>query len=170
MKPLDLFLLSIAIGWTCFTAHTFCSVEPSGMAPEKPFRNPAFRSIVIHHGATFERLGRPACHFIIGSGSGAADGKVETGYRWRDQIPGPHTRNPETNLESIALCLAGDGIPARKQLAALLSLLERLCRECHIPADQIRSHLEVDPKTACPERVLPMEEIRAALARRLIAP
>jgi hypothetical protein len=163
MKPLDLFLLSIAIGLTCFTAHTFCSVEPSRPVPEKPFRNPAFRSIVIHHGATFERLGRPTCHFIIG-----ADGDVKTGYRWRDQIPGPHTRNPETNLESIALCLTDD--PTRKQIASLLTLLERLCRECRIPADRIRSHLEVDPETICPERRLPMEEIRATLTRRIKAP
>ena len=57
--------------------------------------------------------------------------------------------------------------PTRKQLASLLELLGRLCRECRIPAERIRSHKEVDPETLCPGRRLPMDEIRALLARRL---
>jgi N-acetyl-anhydromuramyl-L-alanine amidase AmpD len=145
-------------------------------------RNPAFRSIVIHHSAThggsaaaFERthrtrLGGLAYHFVIGNGSGAADGTIETGYRWRDQIPGPHTKNQELNLESIAICLVGDfekEAPTKKQMASLLQLLEKLCREGQIPAERIRSHREVDPETLCPGRGLPIDGIRAALAGRL---
>jgi hypothetical protein len=187
MKPLDILLLSIAIGLTSFTVYVFCaggapaeavSVEPPAPAP----RNPAFRSIIVHHSAThggsaaaFERnhrarLGGLAYHFIIGNGSGCGDGEIETGYRWRDQVPGPHTKNLEVNNESIAVCLVGDlqsAAPTRRQVAALLDLLERLCRECHIPAERVRCHKEVDPETLCPGRGLPMDELRAALSRRL---
>src|SRR5262252_9271048 len=113
MKPLDILLLSIAIGLTSFTVYVFCAAgaPAAGLeeasAPPPPPPNPAFRSIVLHHSAThggsataFERNHRPrlgglAYHFVIGNGSGTADGEVETGYRWRDQIPGPHTKNQD---------------------------------------------------------------------------
>jgi hypothetical protein len=187
MKPFDLLLLSVAIGLTSFTGYMFCTggapVEaPTADGPIPELRNSAFRSIVIHHSAThggsaaaFERNHRPrlgglAYHFVIGNGSGAADGAVEVGYRWRDQIPGPHTKNQEVNLESIAICLVGDfekEAPTKKQLASLVDLLETLCREGQIPADRIRSHREVDAETRCPGRGLPMDAIRAALASRL---
>jgi hypothetical protein len=187
MKPFDLLLLSVAIGLTSFTCYMFCTGgEPieavAADATLQAPRNPAFTSIVLHHSAThggsaaaFERnhrarLGGLAYHFIIGNGSGAADGAVEVGYRWRDQIPGPHTKNQDVNLESIAICLVGDleaGAPSKKQMAALLDLLEKLCREGRIPAERIRSHREVDHETLCPGRGLPIQGIRDAVARRL---
>jgi hypothetical protein len=187
MKPFDLMLLSVAIGLSCFTGYMFCTGgEPiDASAPESPIRaerSTAFKSIVLHHSAThggsaaaFERnhrarLGGLAYHFIIGNGSGAADGMVEVGYRWRDQIPGPHTKNQDVNLESIAICLVGDfetGAPTKKQTAALLDLLEKLCREGQIPAERIQSHREVDVETLCPGKGLPMTGIRAAVAGRL---
>src|SRR6185295_9739652 len=104
--------------------------------------------------------------------SGAPDGAVEVGYRWRDQIPGPHTKNQDVNLESIAICLVGDletGVPTKKQMTSLLDLLEKTCREGRIPADRVRSHREMDVETLCPGRGLPMDGIRAALAQRLAA-
>jgi hypothetical protein len=147
MKPLDILLLSIAIGLTSFTVYVFCSDGTPAAAVEAPPApapgNPAFRSIVLHHSATHAgsaaafdrnhraRLGGLAYHFIIGNGSGSADGEVETGYRWRDQLPGPHTKNLDVNNASIAICIVGDlqaAPPSRKQLAALLGLLGRLCR------------------------------------------
>ncbi len=187
MKPFDLLLLSVAIGLTTFTSYMFCT----GGAPVEAVaadsgiqapRNPAFKSIVLHHSAThggsaaaFERnhrarLGGLAYHFVIGNGSGTADGAVETGYRWRDQIPGPHTKNQDINLESIAICLVGDlekEPPTKKQMAALMGLLEKLCREGHIPADRVRSHREVDSETLCPGRGLPIEAIRSTLQGRM---
>lgn len=185
MKPLDLFLLSVAIGLSCFTTYVFCTDTNPAVAlrpEEAPERNAAFRSIVLHHSAThggsaaaFERdhrarLGGLAYHFIVGNGSGAGDGEVETGYRWRDQIPGPHTKNQPVNLESIGICVVGDlrkSPPTEKQLTALLDLLEKLCRDYAIPADRVRCHKEVDPETVCPGRGLPMDELRAVLAARL---
>jgi N-acetyl-anhydromuramyl-L-alanine amidase AmpD len=187
MKPFDLLLLSVSIGLTSFTCYMFCTggepLEPAaGDSAIHAPRNPAFKSVVLHHSAThggsaaaFERnhrarLGGLAYHFIIGNGSGAADGAVEVGYRWRDQIPGPHTKNQDVNLESIAICLVGDleiAPPTKKQMAALLELLEKLCREGQIPAERIRSHREVDNETLCPGRGLPIDGIRAALSRRL---
>lgn len=187
MKPLDLFLLSIAIGLTCFTTYVFCTdTNPAVVfqAADPGTSTPgAFRSIVLHHSAThggsaaaFERdhrarLGGLAYHFIVGNGSGAGDGEVETGYRWRDRIPGPHTKSQAVNLESIGVCVVGDlraRPPTEKQLTALLELLERLCRECGIPAERVRCHKEVDAETLCPGRGLPMDGLRALLASRLL--
>src|SRR5688572_12023878 len=189
MKPLDLFLLSVAIGLSCFTTYVFCTDTNPAVAFQPadpgPVRNTAFRSIVLHHSAThggnaaaFERdhrarLGGLAYHFIVGNGTGAGDGEVETGYRWRDQIPGPHTKNQPVNLESVGICVVGDlrkSPPSEKQLGALLELLERICRECGIPADRVRCHREVDPETLCPGKGLPMDDLRAVLASRLAQP
>jgi N-acetyl-anhydromuramyl-L-alanine amidase AmpD len=184
MKPLDLLLLSIAIGLTTFTAWVFCggAAPAAAVEPAAPPRNPAFRSVILHHSAThggsaaaFERnhrsrLGGLAYHFIIGNGQGSEDGQVETGYRWRDQVPGPHTKNQDVNASSIAVCLVGDlntAPPTEKQLAALLGLLERLCGESRIPPSRVLSHREADPETLCPGRGLPMNELRSLLARRL---
>ncbi|MBV8879474.1 MAG: N-acetylmuramoyl-L-alanine amidase [Planctomycetaceae bacterium] len=187
MKPFDLLLLSVAIGLTSFTSYMFCTggAPIEATAPDATIqapRNPAFKSIVIHHSAThggsaaaFERNHRPrlgglAYHFVIGNGSGAADGAVEVGYRWRDQIPGPHTKNQEINLESIAICLVGDlekEAPTKKQMAALVELLEKLCREGQIAPDRIRSHREVDGETLCPGKGLPIDGLRNVLAGRL---
>lgn len=186
MKPFDLLLLSVAIGLTSFTSYMFCTggAPVEATAPDATIqaaRNPAFKSIVLHHSAThagsaaaFERnhrsrLGGLAYHFVIGNGSGAADGAVEVGYRWRDQIPGPHTKNQDVNLESIAICLVGDlekEAPTKKQIGALLELLDRLCRENQIPADRIRSHREVDSETLCPGKGLPIDSIRGVIAGR----
>lgn len=190
MKPLDLLLLSFAIGLTLFTAYVLSSTEDPAPAepevrPARAAKNAAFRSIILHHSAThggsaaaFERnhrgrLGGLAYHFIVGNGSGTADGGVEVGYRWRDQVPGPHTKNGRVNDESIAICLVGDlqaGLPTLRQVRALLDLLEDVCRDYAIPADQIWTHREVDPETLCPGKGLPLEEIRAALGRRLSGP
>lgn len=187
MKPFDLLLLSVAIGLTSFTSYMFCTGgEPIvAGAPDATLqapRNPAFKSIVLHHSAThggsaaaFERthrarLGGLAYHFVIGNGSGTADGSVETGYRWRDQIPGPHTKNQDVNLESIAICLVGDlekEPPTKKQMTALVELLEKLCREGQISPDRIRSHREVDAETLCPGRGLPIDGLRTAISGRL---
>ncbi len=183
MKQLDLLLVSLAIGLTTFTVYVLGGGNSDAAETEAPpERNLAFRSIVLHHSGThggsataFERdhrtrLGGLAYHFIVGNGCGSPDGAVETGYRWRDQIPGPHTKNTAANEESIAVCVVGDftaAPPTLKQVEALLPLLERLCREYGIPAERIRSHQEVDPVTLCPGKGLPAEGIRAAMARRL---
>lgn len=186
MKPLDLLLASLAVGLTMFTVYALGGKDSAAATvAEPPPRNPAFRSIVLHHSATpggsagafgrdhRARLGGLAYHFIVGNGSGSPDGAVETGYRWRDQIPGPHTRNQAVNQQSIAVCLVGDleaRPPTLKQVESLLALLDQLCREYGIAPADIRSHREVDTETLCPGKGLPPGEIRAALERRLKAP
>lgn len=199
MKPFDVLLLSFAIGLTAFTAYIFSGApapaapssagqgsasegRPPAEAPTRAPANPAFRSIVLHHSAThggsaaaFERdhrtrLGGLAYHFVIGNGSGRPDGTVETGYRWRDQLTAPHTKNAEANRESIAICLVGDFQargPTDRQVQSLMDLLDRLCRDYRIPADRVRSHREVDAETLCPGKGLKMDDLRSALRRRL---
>jgi len=184
MKPLDLLLVSWAVGLTLFTAHVLGGSD-AGDAPEPVPRNPAFRSIVLHHGAGHGREapapGLPhrlrlvdvTFHFFLGNGRGSPDGEVVTGHRWRDQVPGPHTGAPEVDRTSIGICLEGDletSPPTRRQIGALLSLMDRLCREYAIPPEGVFAHHEVAPGSSCPGKGLPVEEIRAALARRLKAP
>jgi hypothetical protein len=164
MKPFDLLLLSVAIGLTSFTAYMFCTggapieASASDSRIQAP-RNPAFRSIILHHSAThggsaaaFERnhrtrLGGLAYHFVIGNGSGAADGAVEVGYRWRDQIPGPHTKNQDVNLESIAICLVGDlekEAPTKKQRIGSAPIARWIPKRC-VPAAGCRSRASAAP-------------------------
>ena len=185
MKPVDTLLLSIAIGLTLFTVYVFCAETTAAEVVEPAERrNSDFDWIVLHHSATHggsaeaierthkKRLGGIAYHFIIGNGSGSPDGKVETTYRWRDQIPGPHTKNQEMNLHSVAICLVGNfqiALPTRKQVGSLLDLLERISNECNIPARRIISHREADPETLCPGKNLPMARLREVMMDRLRA-
>lgn len=186
MKPFDLLLVSLAVGLTLYTAHVLGGTGAGAAAAVEPASGkPAFRWIILHHGAGH---GRPenaprrhhrirledlAFHFLLGNGHGSPDGEVETGYRWRDQVPGPHTGTPDVDRESIGICLEGDleaTPPTRRQVVALMALLERLCREYAIPPEHVRSHREVVAGADCPGKGLPAAEIRAALARRLKPP
>ena len=57
-------------------------------------------------------------------------------------------------------------LPSRKQVASLLDLLERISRECNIPAKRIISHREADPETLCPGEQLPMDRENFLPSRR----
>ncbi len=179
MKPLDLLLFSFALGLSIFTVRTLASdgTTNGAAAPSPPEWPSAFRSIILHHGVPHEdadapgrRSGKLAYHFIIDNGRGTDDGKIETSYRWRDRIPGPHTRNVALNRESVAVCLVGNldvRPPTKKQVRSLLDLLAKLCRDGKIPPERIYAHREVNPETTCPGKGLPMDAIRAAIAARL---
>lgn len=179
MKPFDLLLLSFALGLSIFTVRTLTTDGAADASTTRPEWPSAFRSIVLHHSVPHEnvetpgrRPGKLAYHFIIDSGRGNEDGKIETSYRWRDRIPAPHTANVALNRESVAVCLVGDmneHPPTQKQVLSLLNLMERLCREGNIPPTRIFSHGETDSKTTCPGKDLPMDQLRGAVAARLAA-
>jgi hypothetical protein len=136
--------------------------------------------LVIHHSASpsgsaaeidrwhrdqgFDGLGYD---FVIGNGTGTADGLVEVGYRWRRQLVGAHAKTPGNfmNEHGIGICLVGDFNRTRPSPAQLRSL-ERLClflfAHCGIPQDNVRLHGEVK-STECPGRNFPKD----ALLQRL---
>lgn len=107
-----------------------------------------------HLGYGYQGLGY---HFIIGNGNGLGDGVVHVGYRWDDQLPGAHVVGEQGeyhNERSIAICLVGNGDRrpfTDRQMAHLVSLVQRLQRELDIPADSVHLHREVATGVNPPE-------------------
>jgi len=140
--------------------------------------------IVIHHSATatgsaeqFDEMHRArgmvnglAYHFVIGNGTaGQPDGAVETGERWKKQLPGGHCRQEHLNEHGIGICLVGDftkSRPTAKQLAALVALVRRLQAEFAIAADQILGHGEIaGEQSECPGPEFPWDEFKKRLKK-----
>jgi hypothetical protein len=133
-----------------------------------------WNSIVIHHSGgpagdaetlTREHLASGlkglGYHFVIGNGNGMGDGVVHVGYRWIDQLPGAHVSGPqqnEYNERSIAICLVGNGDKRAfndRQLAQLVSLVQRLQAELNIPARNVYLHRDLSRVTSSPGRFFP---------------
>jgi hypothetical protein len=142
VKPLDVLLLSLAIGLTLLNAALLGSDYPRGfaetradpLAPAAP-RNSALRAIVIHD------LDRPhdgpmPFHFVVGDGGAFPDGQIVVTERWKRQ-EGDRT---------IDVALGPAHTP--KQEAALLELLAHLRRDCGIT--DVGTHRELEPKSKCP--------------------
>jgi hypothetical protein len=145
--------------------------------PERPWR-----WIVIHHSAgdqgsatifdDWHRNGRHwdelGYHFVIGNGTGSADGLVEVGSRWPKQKWGAHCRvgdNEEYNYFGIGICLVGNfdtHRPTAAQQAALARLVDFLATKYHIDDAHIIGHGTVG-QTRCPGRYLSFESLFASL-------
>lgn len=123
-----------------------------------------WKSIVIHHSGS--PVGKPASldaehrrmnlkglgyHFVIGNGAGMENGEVHVGYRWMDQAPGAHAGGDNAewyNLNSIGICLVGDGDRdsfTDEQLRRLSDLVNALAREFKIPRERILLHSDIAP-------------------------
>jgi hypothetical protein len=103
-----------------------------------------WRYIYIHHSASPSGDARslatadgPADHFIIGNGTGMADGEIQPSQRWRLQSPAAAPRGlPALDRECISICLIGDydsRPPTRAQLRQLALLVQKLQSEHSIP-------------------------------------
>ena len=113
-------------------------------------------------------------HYVV-----RRDGAVETGRPVTQQ--GAHVRG--LNHCSIGICLSGNHDLApmtAKQRAALLQLLETLCRRYKLPPNAVLGHKEVNTLVAagkldkiyatsksCPGRYVDMRAIRQELAQSL---
>lgn len=147
--------------------------------------SPRWTTIVVHHSATtsgsaktFDRFHRKkkgwdelGYHFVIGNGSGAADGLIEIGPRWHKQKHGAHCKTPSNyyNEHGIGICLVGDFTrtrPTRRQLESLERLVRFLSDACHIPPSKITTHGAVSRKTQCPGRHFPLLALRRAMSSR----
>lgn len=145
-----------------------------------------WKHIVIHHSASafgsasqidkwhrdkgWDGLGYD---FVIGNGTGSADGQVEVGYRWRQQLVGAHAQTPGPsnymNEHGIGIVLVGDfnrTKPTALQMRSLERLAEFLIGYCRIPQSQVLLHEDVKG-TECPGRHFPRSfAVRSASAAR----
>lgn len=163
------------------------AAEPAGVdaifATRAPIDHAGWTGIVLHHSGSpygtpaslatehealnFRGLGH---HFVIGNGNGMADGELNVGYRWLDQLPGAHAagaKGDEHNLHSISICLVGDGDRAPftgAQLKRLSQLLAALQRELNVPRDRVFLHRDI-AATRDPGAFFPEADIRRSLAK-----
>ena len=135
----------------------------------RPLDRQRWTGIVIHHSGEpagdadsiarehlnlgYQGLGY---HFLIGNGNGLGDGVVHVGYRWNEQLPGAHVFGPKGafhNQHSIAICLIGNGDRRQftdRQMAQLVSLVQQLQTELHIPAKNVCLHRDLTAQTSSP--------------------
>jgi N-acetyl-anhydromuramyl-L-alanine amidase AmpD len=141
--------------------------------------------IIIHHSATptgsaaaFDAAHRArgminglAYHFVIGNGTdNVADGFIQTGTRWVQQLHGGHCRQGYINEHGIGICLVGDftrGGPTPRQLDSLVLLIRGLQEQFHIADDQILGHGEVIGEfSECPGKEFPWDDLRKRLKEK----
>ncbi len=141
-----------------------------------------WKYIVIHHsGATsgtvagMDRYHREerhmenglAYHFVIGNGHGMKDGEIAIGNRWLHQIDGGHLASYSLNKISIGICLVGNfdrTRPTSKQLSQLHALVAYLMRRCHLKADAVTIHQDINPiYTRCPGKHFPTTRFMSSL-------
>ncbi len=139
-------------------------------------------TIVIHHSATnngnaqvFDKFHRGkgwdelGYHFVIGNGSGSADGAIEVGPRWHKQKHGAHCKTPDNyyNEHGIGICLVGDftrSRPTPRQMAALHQLTRFLSTYCGIPPQRVTTHGHINNTTKCPGHHFSLASVRHALS------
>lgn len=142
-------------------------------------------SIVLHHTATdhgsVEAINEShlkkkwlgiGYHFVIGNGSGMADGAIEPTFRWREQMHGAHAGDDEYNQHGIGVALVGDfeaGRPSPAQLEAVKQLVGTLRAAYGIPVDRVLGHSDVKA-TACPGRHFPLAEVSRSLLPQYHSP
>ena len=140
-----------------------------------------WKYIVLHHSASvrgsaeiFDVAHRQrgwkclGYHFVIGNGTDQGDGAVVAGPRWYSQEAGAHANSTEYNEHGIGICLVGNfdqDAPTPAQLAALKTLIGKLCRRYNISGPNVVGHNQVrlGGSTACPGKNFPLKELREGL-------
>lgn len=133
-----------------FSGHRFGSAQTVGMQ---------------HEGMGLGGLGY---HFVIGNGTGSADGRIDVGFRWQHQQAGrvPWHSQPRTGTSAaraVHVCLVGDGRttgPTRNQVRELAWVLRLLQARLEIPAEKVEL-LDLGPYTVGPR--FPVIELRQQL-------
>ena len=133
-----------------------------------------WKYIVIHHSASpnasvkgmdyYHRVERHmenglAYHFVIGNGHSMKDGEIAVGRRWTAQLDGGHLASEALNRKAIGICLVGNfdaDRPTKRQMESLRSLVEFLLARCHLRADALKTHQQINPiYTRCPGHNFP---------------
>ena len=118
-------------------------------SPSVPIEAKRWNYIYIHHSAgtsgnAQSLLGSDsmlADHFVIGNGDGAADGEIQIGRRWNQQLaPGSVSGAESIAPSCISICLIGDfnqGRPTPTQQRQLVQLVTALQSRLHISNDRV---------------------------------
>lgn len=128
-------------------------------ATSSPIRTGRWQSIVIDHSRTtygsaqtlgqfHQQLGYGGLiyDFVIGNGDGAAEGEIQSGYRWDRQLDSllfSSNEDPDAawyNQHTITICLIGNGDQAAftdMQLEQLVRLVTALQDRLNIPSDRV---------------------------------
>lgn len=144
-----------------------------------------WRGILIHHSATdvgnaarfhkyHKQIGWDGLgyHFVINNGKAGPDGKVEVGYRWREQLTGSHCRvihrdDNYWNKHTIGICLVGDFNkypPTEAQYRSLTALVRFLQDRYNIPSGKVMGHGDVPGETTeCPGKYFSWWQLRRRL-------
>jgi hypothetical protein len=105
--------------------------------------------IYIHHSATpagsADTLKSSdstlADHFVIGNGEGAADGEIQVGVRWKQQLQAGQIPGADyIDRSCLSICLVGDfsqNGPSGTQERQLVQLVTALQNRLHIPASRV---------------------------------
>lgn len=162
------------------------SVSASGLASSvqrsidrAPVKVGRWKYIVIHHSGVdtgtmkgmdaYHRNVRHmenglAYHFVIGNGSGIADGQVVAAPRWTRQLDGGHLASEGQNKVAIGICLVGNfdrQAPSARQMQSLRALANALLKRCQLPASAVRLHQEINViGTRCPGNRFPKDFAR----------
>ena len=147
--------------WQCIVVHH--SASATGCASD-------FHQAHLQRG--WDELGY---HFVIGNGTGSADGQVEVGSRWYKQKHGAHCKTAGNyhNEHGIGICLVGNfdrSYPTPRQMASLKKLLRFLMAKRGISWNRVIGHREAPgASTRCPGAHLSLARLRAALQNDAIA-
>lgn len=75
------------------------------------------------------------CHFVIGNGLGAADGRIQTTEKWQKQWSLTTDQTWYGTAQTIRICLIADGkttLPTDCQMKRTEAIVETLCRKFNI--------------------------------------
>ncbi len=141
-----------------------------------------WKYIVVHHSASanasvkgmdyYHRVERHmenglAYHFVIGNGHSMKDGDIAIGGRWTGQLDGGHLASEALNRKAIGICMVGNfdvERPTRRQMESLRSLVDFLLARCHLTADAVKTHQQINPiYTRCPGHNFPTKNFLQAL-------
>ena len=153
-------------------ATQFAAIDRKNLQREK------WKHIIGHHSATpngnaaiFDNYHRNirhmeyglAYHFVIGNGTDSADGQIEIGPRWTEQLRGGHVKSLAWDENSIGICLVGnfeETYPTENQSAALIQLTGFLKHDLLADKPALLLHREVPgERTLCPGANFPAKRI-----------
>lgn len=104
-----------------------------------------------------------AYHFVIGNGTYSAEGEIEVGHRWSQQLDGGHLQSAAQDEEAIGICLVGDfdkNPVSKAQLEALDELVDYL--QAKVGTVELTTHKQINIRpTSCPGRLFPEYVLQA---------